>query len=660
MADAANDVKRCACCGGELPNLGDLPQGALCDKCKANPERARVMAELKLESKQSPDVPKISANLLAVDPELEVKFMSYIGQTVKHDKVISKLILDTGFSAYTREPLNSFLRGESSIGKTYVVVNSLSPFPKEDVWFLGGLSRKALVHDRGTLVDANNETIMPVSKPEKDATPEEKEAYQTYREKMKSAHYLIELHGKILVFLEAPDIETFSTLYPILSHDVWEISYKFADKLFKGGPLQTVHVIIRGWPATVFCSTSERFVQDLATRSLTVTPEMTEAKYKDANILSGAKLACPWKFEQGSTLELLRKYVAYFKDCMKELQVIIPYAETFGALFPAKFPRSMRDFKHVLGLIQVSALFHLAQRPVLVRKLKFQVEGKDPSIPEYREEQNTYVMAVKQDYDNTMNLWQAVRETTETSAAEHHLKFFHQIVEPMSKEKPTFTIKDLTDAHNKKFAEHKSSDTIRKWVDFLCSANYMTKEQNSDNKRENLLKVILEETNGKYTQNDLSVFFKLDSLKEWLNGLRQITAENHISFRENLFTDGEATLEALFTKYFYSENKDSAVIVPSPNESPAVKSEQEKTDNQEIVQFPNLKPSSETVQHELICVPEVYESLRNQFKEPFLEQKAVDSVVETFKCTAGEAERLFQLLVDEGKVLKNAEGYWQF
>jgi hypothetical protein len=69
---------------------------------------------------------------------------------------------------------------------------------------------------------------------------------------------------------------------------------------------------------------------------------------------------------------------------------------------------------------------------------------------------------------------------------------------------------------------------------------------------------------------------------------------------------------------------------------------------------------SETVQNELVCVPEVYESLRNQFKEPFLEQKAFDSLVETFKCTLGEAERLFQILVDEGKVLRNAEGYWQF
>ncbi|PIU59143.1 hypothetical protein COS86_05865, partial [Candidatus Bathyarchaeota archaeon CG07_land_8_20_14_0_80_47_9] len=168
-----------------------------------------------------------AGDLLAVEPQLENKFMLYIGRTVKHDKMTSNLILKTGLSAYTKEPLNVFLRGESSIGKTYVVVNSLTVFPKEDVWFLGGLSPTALVHDRGLLVDMNNEPIAYVSKPEKDATGEEKEAYQEYKEKLKTAHYLVDLQGKILVFLEAPNFETFNKLRPVLSHDVWETSYKF-------------------------------------------------------------------------------------------------------------------------------------------------------------------------------------------------------------------------------------------------------------------------------------------------------------------------------------------------------------------------------------------------------------------------------------------------
>jgi hypothetical protein len=581
-----------------------------------------------------------AGNFLAVDPQLEIKFMLHIGRTVKHDKVTSNLTLKAGLSAYTKEPLNVFLRGESSIGKTYVVVNSLANFPKDDVWFLGGLSPTALVHDRGLLVDKDGEPIVQVPKPKKDAAEEEKEAYQIYREKMKTAHYLVDLQGKILVFLEAPNAETFYKLRPVLSHDVWEISYKFTDKTSRSGPLQTMHVVIRGWPAAIFCSTSEKFVQDLATRSFTFTPETTEDKYRDANILTGSKAAFPWKFEKDSDAVLLEGYITYFKNHMKELQAIIPYAKTFGSTFPAKFPRSMRDFKHVLGLIQVSALFHLAQRPILLRKLRFETEGKEG----FGEEQHVYVMATKQDYDNTMALWKEVKETTETSAASHHLKFFHQVVEPMAKQSPMFTVKDLTDAWNAKFLERKSSDTIRNYVDFLCLIGYMSKEPDPGDKRQNLLKVI-QEQNGKYTENELSVFFTLDSFKGWLNEAQTITEENHVLLRENLLTDAEATPEAIYSKHFLGENWDSSVNVPSSNGSPIVENAQEKTGTQEIVQFPKIIA--------------VYQTLRDSFPKPFPQQEALDTIK---VCTVDqtEAERIFQALIKDGKIAMTPEGFWWF
>ncbi|MGB8781037.1 MAG: hypothetical protein WCD81_10370 [Candidatus Bathyarchaeia archaeon] len=511
-----------------------------------------------------------AGDVLAVDPELESKFMQHIGRTVKHDRMTSNLVLKTGLSAYTKEPLNLFLRGESSIGKTYVVVNSLTNFPKEDVWFLGGLSPTALVHDRGLLVDEDGEPIIIVSKPDKDATEEEKDAYREFKEKIKTAHYVVDLQDRILVFVEAPNIETFNKLRPVLSHDVFEISYKFTDTGQKGA-LRTTHVVLRGWPATIFCSTSERFIQDLATRSFTFTPETTEAKFKDANVLTGSKAAFPWKFEKDQDDVLLEAYIAYFKAHVQELEAIVPYAAAFANTFPARFPRSMRDFKHVLGLIQVSALFHLAQRPILVRKLK--------------DMQRAYVLATKTDYDNTLALWQEIRETTETSAASHHLRFFHEVVEPMAKEKvdSLLTVKDLTDSWNAKFPDRKSSDTIRNWVDFLCLIGYMSKIPNPADKRENLLEVI-QEKNGECTQNDLSVFFSLESFKAWLNEAQSIIEENKILLRENLVDDAETTPEAIYTRHFSDENQDSSVNVLSPNEGPSAESVQEKTDNQKSVQ----------------------------------------------------------------------------
>jgi hypothetical protein len=533
-----------------------------------------------------------AGDLLAVDPELYKKFAVYQTRTVKHDPITRNLVFLTGLSAYTPEPINVFLRGESSIGKTYITVNVLGLFPKEDVWFLGGLSPTALVHDRGLLVDKDGEPILHVDRPEKDATEEEKQAYQDYRERMKDARYLVDMRGKILLFLEAPNLETFNKLRPILSHDCYEISYKFTDKQ-KGQPLQTMHVIIRGWPACVFCSTSERFVQDLATRSFTDTPKSGESKIKQANRLTGAKAALPWKFDHDKDAMLLEGYIRFFKDKMEELKVIVPCADKFAETFPCKFPRSMRDFKHLLGLIQVRALFHFAQRPVLIRKVKVETGQEDPDLPKYEEKEETYILAVKDDYDAILVLWKEIRETTETSAGAHIITFFKDIVQKAVKGKldQTVTIQDLTDRWNDDKPDRKSSDTIRNWVDFLCEIGYMTKEPNPKDKRENFLKVIKneEKENGNYTQNDLSAFFTLENFKAWLNTARQITEESQVILRKNILSNTEVTSEELFSKNTLSDVLDSSVIYQGNLRDAFPETSHEKADNEKTVQYPNLQ-----------------------------------------------------------------------
>jgi hypothetical protein len=40
----------------------------------------------------------------------------------------------------------------------------------------------------------------------------------------------------------------------------------------------------------------------------------------------------------------------------------------------------MRDFKHILNLIKVSAQFHLAQRPILVRKIKVEIAEENQTV----------------------------------------------------------------------------------------------------------------------------------------------------------------------------------------------------------------------------------------------------------------------------------------
>ncbi|MCL6579855.1 MAG: hypothetical protein K6T73_10855, partial [Candidatus Bathyarchaeota archaeon] len=297
-----------------------------------------------------------AGDLLAVDPKLYSKFLRHLSRTVRRDIITKNMVFLTALSAYTPEPINLFLRGESSIGKSYNVVQALKYFPKDDVWLLGGLSPTALIHQHGLLIDKNGDLILPSSKPDKDASQEEKEAWI---QKMRDSRYLVELNGKILVFLEAPHFETFNMLRPILSHDAHQISYRFTDKSGKG-QLQAQHVIIQGWPATIFCSTQEKYVQDLATRGFTITPEMTQKKYEAANILTGKKSAYPWMFQHDFDYMLLEGYVHFLKNHLENIKAVDPYAIKFAQAFPSKSPRSMRDFKHLTNLIKVSALFHFA------------------------------------------------------------------------------------------------------------------------------------------------------------------------------------------------------------------------------------------------------------------------------------------------------------
>jgi len=87
------------------------------------------------------------------DPNLSGTFMAHLGKTVKRDETTKRAVFSTGISAYSQHPMNLFLRGPSSIGKTYNVTQTLKYFPPTGVWMLGGLSPTALVHDYGVFID---------------------------------------------------------------------------------------------------------------------------------------------------------------------------------------------------------------------------------------------------------------------------------------------------------------------------------------------------------------------------------------------------------------------------------------------------------------------------------------------------------------------------
>ncbi len=265
---------------------------------------------------------------------------------VKKDEAQYKTVFLTGLSAYTSEPINTYLKGETSTGKTYIVDECMKCFPRNDVMLLGGMSPKALIYQKGVLVDENGEPLVFTDK--KELSNEEREEQER---QIQEARRLIDLRGKILVFLESPPFETLEMLKPILSHDKMEIEYQYVDKV--GNRNKTQKVILRGWPATIFCSAKLDFMEELVTRGFTITPESSIEKIKLANQLTAERMMYSLPYEEEAELEKLRQCIGLLKQFAGAYGCIVPYADKLVDIFPYSQGRDMRDFKRFLALIKL-------------------------------------------------------------------------------------------------------------------------------------------------------------------------------------------------------------------------------------------------------------------------------------------------------------------
>jgi len=475
---------------------------------------------------------EVSASLLDEiknDPDILARILKHLGKTVVRDEVVKKIIVLTGVSAYSDDPINLFLRGPSSIGKTYNVREALKYFPQEDVWYLGGLSPTALIHDYGVLVDENGNPISFLEKPRKADYKDERGkldrvAYQNalnaWEEKIRKSRTLIDLHNKILIFLEAPRLETYNMLRPLLSHDKREISYKFTDKTSKG-MLRTSHVVLSGWPACIFCTTDIKYIEDLATRGFTITPEMSVEKYREACMLQAKMDTSPFTWvEYDQELDLIRNYISTLASYAKiaksryAFKVLIPYAEKLAEVYPAEYSRDMRDFARFRSLIKVNAMLHYPMRPQLI----IEKNGK----------KQRFLIATTKDLEVAYSIFTELHETTRTGIPGNVLDFFHNILEPLYKSNGPLHYSTLAEAYNREHARTVSSRTIRDWCQLLADIGWVDITPDPDDKRKKLVSVIKKnsgilEIYGGTEFNDL---FGLKNLKEWFIRLKNIAEIN--------------------------------------------------------------------------------------------------------------------------------------
>ncbi len=337
-----------------------------------------------------------------------------IKKTVKCEDSLIRQILYTSLSSYIEDdPINLGVLAPTSEGKTYAIIESLQYFPDKDIMYVGQMSPKVLVRQKGILID--KETGQPIEDNIKELKTKLRELKKEknvvkdniskgvindkieiitegIRKLFENSKTLIDLTGKILVFLEPPQHDLWVLLKPILSHDKKEIEFPFVDKT-PNSNAETKDVVVRGWPSCIFCSAKDEskweIWNEIKSRILVTSPNMIQKKYQESNKLISQTKGLPNLIQQqivisDTEIENTKNCVLAIKEKIKELKLNndhgkislwIPFYDLLQKELPANKGTDVRYAKKIFSLLNIipivksdlrMALFMEGERSIIV------------------------------------------------------------------------------------------------------------------------------------------------------------------------------------------------------------------------------------------------------------------------------------------------------
>jgi hypothetical protein len=307
------------------------------------------------------------------------------------------LILACLLTQTSKDQLNIALTGVSASGKTHLGLIVTKLFLDGEVIRIAGTTPRALVYERGTLVvpadygkgtqvvpadsdgggDGGPPRLVPLEEAldplleelselegEGGRTAEaraKREALRRRIEKLKAQSIrLVDLEGKILVFLDQPSPELLERLRPLLSHDEKELRFTLTNKTSSGRTV-TETAIIRGFPTVIFCTTKGYADEQERTRLIFLSPETSREKTREvleflADEASGAETPHP-------ELEILRKRVRIVRNSgVREVRVEgLPVLAAFEP-YATEAPSDTRFFQILLRLVKAFTLLNVLKR----------------------------------------------------------------------------------------------------------------------------------------------------------------------------------------------------------------------------------------------------------------------------------------------------------
>lgn len=304
--------------------------------------------------------------------------------TIKYDRDNKLITFLCMLSAYTdSSQLNVSFNAPSSSGKTYMTTEIARLFPEEDKIERSGASPTSFFYSEGK-VDK------------------------------KLGVKVVSLERKILIFYEQPNPELQKRLRPVLSHDQRDLKFSNTNKDKKGAN-RAEQTIIRGFPATVFCSAGLQLDEQEATRAILLSPEVTEAKLREGVHLQFQRNANGTQFDSDiealpDRIALKARIVAIRDELVDDILIADPdkiekrFYETFAKLKP----RHMRDSGHLMKLIKAVALLNVWHR---------------------RQPDGT-IVASEADIDHAFQLWSTVLESQDLNVPPAVMSFYKNFILP--------------------------------------------------------------------------------------------------------------------------------------------------------------------------------------------------------------------------------------
>jgi hypothetical protein len=405
---------------------------------------------------------KIGIEGLSRNNDIENEILREVNLTVStYDNHVVKTVFHAAVSAYA-SPLNLALKCESGSGKSYTTMETVKFLPAEDVLFIGSQSPKVISHERGIKKTPDGTPFDEIPEPKKPNKSDEpdlaifsqlmeiwKAEIKKYKELEKSCYYEVDLRRKIIVFLESVNLETFKMFKSTMSHDNPEgIDHKFVDD--KGN----VHITrLIGAPVMIFNSLDNDFLEEFATRTLTVTPNTTKEKIADAMRISNEKSCFPWRYNNRLNKTIIQEYFRKVRDSLKagNIATINPFLGV-AEIFSRTQTRDMRDFTKFLEMLPAYAIVRLYQRPIIILdKQRFLV----PTI---------------QDFLDAKAVFDSVAETTKTGTEQRIISFYWDC---LADKTAGATVEQLTELYNRDRKQKLSTRRIREWLDRLVEIEWV-------------------------------------------------------------------------------------------------------------------------------------------------------------------------------------------